>query len=72
MLTHAPLLHSPNYHQDYFLYLVASDSTIGVVLVQEDESHNEHVIYYLSQSLNPMEIKYSHVEKLALAVVQVF
>ena len=44
VLTHAPLLHLPNYHQDYFLYLVASDSTIGMVLVQEDESHNENVI----------------------------
>ena len=39
-LTHAPLLNPPNYHQEYFLYLAASDSTIGRVLVQEDESHN--------------------------------
>ena len=69
-LTHAPLLHPPNYNQDYFLYLVASDSTIGMVLVQEDEFHNENVIYYLSRNLNPTEIKYSHVEKLVLAAVQ--
>ena len=41
-----------------------------MVLVQEDEFHNEHVIYYLSQNLNPTEIKYSHVEKLALAAIQ--
>ena len=47
-LTHAPLLHPPNYNQDYILYLVASHSTIGMVLVQEDEFNNEHVIYYLS------------------------
>ena len=70
VLTHAPLFHSPNYHHGYFLYLAAYDSTIGMVLVQEDESHNEHVIYYLSQNLNPMEIKYSHVDQLALEVVQ--
>lgn len=69
-LTHAPLLHPPNYNQDYFLYLAASHSTIGMVLVQEDESGTEHVIYYLSRTLNPTELKYSHVEKLALAVVQ--
>ena len=43
-LTHALLLHSPNYKQDYFLYLAASHSTIGMVLVQEDEFNNEHVI----------------------------
>jgi hypothetical protein len=42
-----------------------------MVLVQEDDSHDEHVIYYLSQSLMTTEAKYLHVEKLALAVVQV-
>jgi len=71
MSTHAPMLHPPNYNQDYFLYLVASHSTIEMVLVQEDEFGTEHVIYYLSHTLNPTELKYSHVEKLALATVQV-
>ena len=69
-LTHAPLLHPPNYNQDYFLYLTASHSTIGMVLVQQDEFESEHVIYYLSRTLTPTELKYSHVEKLALAAVQ--
>ena len=55
---------------DYFLYLAASHSTIGMVLVQEDEFSNEHVIYYLSRNLHPTELKYSHVEKLALVAVQ--
>lgn len=41
-----------------------------MVLVQEDESHTEHVIYYLSRNMHPTEIKYTHVEKLALATVQ--
>jgi hypothetical protein len=41
-----------------------------MVLVQEDESHDEHVIYYLSRSLTTTETKYLHVEKLALAAVQ--
>ena len=40
-----------------------------MVLVQEDDANDEHVIYYLSRSLTPIEIKYLHVEKLALAVV---
>ena len=70
-LTHAPLLHPPDYHRDYFFYLDESNSMIGMVLVQEDYSNNEHVIYYLSWNRSPTEIKYSHVEKLALAVVQV-
>jgi hypothetical protein len=69
-LTRAPVLFPPDYNRDYFLYLVASDYTIGMVLVQEDDANDEHVIYYLSRSLAPTEIKYLHVEKLALAVVQ--
>jgi hypothetical protein len=52
--------------------LVASDYTIAMVLVQEDDSHDEHVIYYLSRSLTTTEIKYMHVEKSTLAVVQLF
>jgi hypothetical protein len=65
------LLFLPNYSQDYFMYLTASDSNISMVLVQEDNSQDEHVIYYLSRSLMTTETKYLHVEKLALAVVQV-
>jgi hypothetical protein len=42
-----------------------------MVLVQEDDLHDEHVIYYLSQSLTTTETKYLHVEKLTLEVVQV-
>jgi hypothetical protein len=68
--TRTPLLFPLDYSQDYFMYLVASDSTIAMVLVQEDDSHDDHVIYYLSWSLTTTETKYLHVEKLALAAVQ--
>jgi len=43
-LTNIPLIHPPNYHKDYLFYLAAADSTIAMVLVQEDESNEEHVI----------------------------
>jgi hypothetical protein len=69
-LTKAPLLFPLEYSRDYFLYLAASEYTIGMVLIQEDDNHDEHVIYYLSRSLSSTEIKYQHVEKLALAAVQ--
>jgi hypothetical protein len=52
-LTRAPLLFLPDYSRDYFLYLAASDYTIGMVLIQEDDANDEHVIYYLSRSLTP-------------------
>eukprot|EP00253_Pinus_taeda_P036332 PITA_36332 len=50
------------------MYLAAPDTTIAMVLVQEDNGI-EHSIYYLSRNLNDMEMKYSYVEKLALAVI---
>ena len=63
------MLRPPNYAKDYSLYAAASLSTIGMVLVQIDEHNQEHVIYYTSKSLLESETQYSHVEKLALAMV---
>jgi hypothetical protein len=44
----SPLLRPPNYNKDFLLYLAATESTIGMVLVQEDDLFSEYVIYYLS------------------------
>ena len=63
------MLQPPDYTKDYSLYVVASLSTIGMVLVQTDEHDLEHVIYYASKSLLNSKTRYSHVEKLALAMV---
>ena len=54
---------------DFILYLAASELTIGVVLVQEDDKLVDHVIYYLSCALAGPELRYPHVEKLALVAV---
>jgi hypothetical protein len=70
-LTHTLLLFPLDYSRYYFSYLAASNSAIAMFLVQEDDSHDEHVIYYLSRSLTTIETKYLHVEKLVVAVVQV-
>jgi hypothetical protein len=64
-----PLLWPANYNKDFLLYLVAAESTIGMVLVQEDDSFSEYMIYYLIRGLVGLELNYSHIEKLALAVV---
>ena len=70
-LLSVPLLRPPDYSRDFILYLAASESTIGVVLVQEDDKLQEHVIYYLRCALAGPKLSYSHVEKLALEVVYV-
>ena len=43
-LSSALVLSPPNYSKDFILYLVASEATIGMVLVQEDDSLQEHAI----------------------------
>jgi hypothetical protein len=42
--TTAPLLQPPNYNKDLLLYLATVESTIGMVLVQEDDSFSECVV----------------------------
>ena len=63
------LMYPPNYQNDYFLYIVVTDMTIAMVLCQV-ENGIEHPIYYLSRNLNDTKVKYSYIEKLALAAVQ--
>eukprot|EP00253_Pinus_taeda_P003394 PITA_03394 len=69
LLFPAPLLRPPNYHRDYTLYLPAADTSIGMVLVQDDDYGTEHAIYYLSHNLLDTKSRYDYVEKLALAIV---
>ena len=66
------MLSPPEYSHDFFIiYVATSMETVGMVLVHEDEEIHEHVIYYLSQNLIDVEIRYSHVERLALATIHV-
>ena len=65
-LVSTPIISPPNYQKDFLLYLAASDTTVGIVLVQTDDVHIEHVIYYLSCGLVGADLKYPYVEKLAL------
>lgn len=68
-LISAPLLSPPDYGRDFLLYLAATKSTIGMVLVLEDDALNEHVMYYLSGGLVGLELQNSPIEKLALEAV---
>lgn len=54
-LTTTPLIHPLDYTCDYIIYLVASTSTIGMVLVEEDDDGIGHVVYYLSKSLHVVQ-----------------
>ena len=68
-LASTPVLNPPDYSHEFFIYVAMSMEMIGMVLVQGDEELHEHVIYYLSQNLIDVELRYSHVEKLALVTI---
>jgi hypothetical protein len=63
-LTSTPLLRPPNYNKDFLLYLATAESTINMVLVQEDDFLSEYVIYYQSRGLVGPKLNYSHIENL--------
>ena len=63
------MLHPLDYWKEFLLYVFASTTTIGMVLVQENPNGQEHVIYYAKKNIIDSETWYSRVEKLALAMV---
>ena len=58
-LASALVISPPDYSRVFLLYVAASMETISMVLVQEDEELQEHVIYYLIQNLIDAEIRLS-------------
>ena len=68
-LTHSPMIHPPNYSNDFLLYIVASTTTIAMVLVQENPDGQDHMIYYAGKNLMDSKTRYSWMDKLALATV---
>ena len=63
-----PILRGPNWKPPFHIHTDASDSTLGEVLGQK-EGIVEHVIYYISNNLQGVELNYTIIEKELLAVV---
>jgi hypothetical protein len=70
-LMSTPILSPLNYSRYFLLSIMTLKTTVGIVLVKEDDISQEHIIYYLSCGLIGLELNYSHVEKLALAIFHV-
>jgi hypothetical protein len=61
------VLKAPQAGVSFWLYVIAEDKVIGVVLTQETEG-KEHVVTYLSRRLVDDEIRYTFIEKLCLCL----
>ncbi|KAL2226893.1 UNVERIFIED_CONTAM: Retrovirus-related Pol polyprotein from transposon [Sesamum indicum] len=67
-LTTPPLLANPKEGEELLLYLGVSENAVSLVLVRE-EGGQQNPIYYVSKMLQGAELRYTEMEKLALALV---
>ena len=70
LVSTAPVLRGPNWNFPFQISSDASDTTIGVVLRQEEDK-KPYAIYYIGKNLSPAELNYTVTEKEFLAVVHV-
>ena len=63
-----PVLMPPRHDRPMKLYISAEEASIGVLLAQDNDEKKEQAVYYLSRFLNPVECKYSFMEKLCLTL----
>ena len=59
----------PIYGKPLILYISAIDTSLGILVAQEDNNNKERAIYYLSCTLISYEMNYSIIEKSFLEVV---
>jgi hypothetical protein len=67
-LSTPPLLVKPEDGEPLYLYMAVSSNAVSAVLVKEADGL-QHPVYYVSKSLIDAETRYSHLEKLILALV---
>jgi hypothetical protein len=70
VISEAPVLESPNYLKEFFIFSFASEHTIAAVLLQKNEEGFEQPIAFFSKSLRDVELKYDIMEKQTYAMVK--
>lgn len=66
-LSKSPVLHSPDFNEHFTLQTDAFERGVGAVVLQGVKG-DQHPVAYISRKLFPREVRYSTVEKEALAV----
>ena len=67
-LTESPILVSPEAGNTLYLYLAASDIAVSAALFKECGDAKLRPVFFVSKSLTDAEIKYTHLERVALAL----
>jgi hypothetical protein len=69
-LTQAPVLISPDYTKDFYLFSFSSEHTIVVVLLQKNNEGYEQPIDFFSKSLRDATLNYNIMEKQSFTLVK--
>jgi hypothetical protein len=69
-LTQAPVLISPDFTKDFYLFSFASEHTIAAVLLQKNNEGYEQPIAFFNKSLRDTALNYKIMEKQAFTLVK--
>ena len=69
MLVVSPILQPPDWKLVFHVFVDASDSAVGAVLMQEKVKGWYRPVYYASRMLKPSERNYSVTEREALGMI---
>ena len=69
-LTKTPVLISPDFTKDFFIFSFASEHTVAAVLLQKNLKGQEQPIALFSKALRDAPLKYNIMEKQAFALVK--
>jgi hypothetical protein len=70
-ISQAPMLQSPEFSKDFFLYTFSSDQLLAVVLTQKDDDNNEALVSFTSTNIQGVELNYHAIDKEAYVVYKV-
>ena len=69
-ISEAPVLVSPDFEKDFLVFSYASEHTIAIVLLQNNDQGEEQLIAFFNKMLRDGELKYDIMEKQAYALIK--
>ena len=69
-LTQAPVIISPDYTKDFYLFSFSSEHTIAAVLLKKNSEGYEQPIAFFSKALRDILLNYNIIEKQAFSLVK--
>jgi hypothetical protein len=58
VISQAPVLRSPDFNREFFLYTFSSDQLLAAVLNQKDDGNNKALVSFMSTNIQGVELNY--------------